>query len=99
VWYAEKNLTLFSANFCNTWRQLFWRQSDELLLPHSRIFRQKILFPQLRPYRSAFSTPGHYSSFNISQWRSQPKIWGEPKCLILGKQQYFVWDTSSKSPK
>jgi len=23
------------------------------------------------------------------QWPSQPKIWGEPKCLILGEEQYF----------
>jgi len=40
------------------------------------------------------------------QWRSQPKIcilrgknFGGPKCLILGEQQYFVWDTASQSTK
>jgi len=33
------------------------------------------------------------------QWRSQPKIGGGAKCLILGEQQYFVWDTASQSTK
>jgi len=39
------------------------------------------------------------------QWCSQPKIFGDPKIwveeefLILGKQQYFVWDTASQSTK
>ena len=36
----------------------------------------------------------------FQQWRSQPKTFegakksGEPKCLILGDQQDFVWDTA-----
>jgi len=25
------------------------------------------------------------------QWRSQPKNFGEPKCLILGEKRYFLW--------
>jgi len=25
------------------------------------------------------------------QWRSQPKNFGERKCLILGEKRYFVW--------
>jgi len=33
-----------------------------------------------------------------------PKSWGSktfggPKCVILGEQQYFVWDTASQSTK
>jgi len=27
------------------------------------------------------------------------RIWGGAKCLILGKQQYFVWYTTSQSKK
>jgi len=34
-----------------------------------------------------------------SQWRSQTKRSGGPKCLILGEQQYFIWDTASQSTK
>ena len=30
-----------------------------------------------------------------AQWHSQPKILGGWKCLILGEQQYFDWDTPS----
>jgi len=34
---------------------------------------------------------------------ASPKFWGGKnlgsKCLILGKQQYFVWDTISQSTK
>jgi len=30
-----------------------------------------------------------------AQWHSQYKNFGGPKCLILGEQQYFVWDTAS----
>ena len=29
-----------------------------------------------------------------AQWHGQPKI-SRSKCLILGEQQYFVWDTAS----
>jgi len=30
-----------------------------------------------------------------AQLHSQPKILYEAKCLILGEQQYFVWDAAS----
>jgi len=29
------------------------------------------------------------------QWQRPPKILGVSKCLLLGEQQYFVWDTAS----
>ena len=30
---------------------------------------------------------------------SQPKLLAGPRSLILGEQQYFVWDTASQSTK
>jgi len=30
---------------------------------------------------------------------ARPKSFGGPKCLILGEQQYFLWDTTSQSTK
>jgi len=30
-----------------------------------------------------------------AQWHGQLKILGWSKCLILGDQQYIVWDTAS----
>ena len=30
-----------------------------------------------------------------AQWHGHPKILGRSKCLILGEQQYIVWDTAS----
>ena len=30
-----------------------------------------------------------------AQCHGQPEILGGSKCLILGEQQYFVWDTAS----
>ena len=44
-------------------------------------------------------------TFHSGQWRSQTNIlegqniWGGPKCLIVGEQQYFVCDTVYQSPK
>jgi len=36
----------------------------------------------------------------VKQWHSQPKtIWEGTKCLVLGEQQHFVWDTGSQSTK
>ena len=36
----------------------------------------------------------------VHQWCSQPKTFlGRPKRLILGEQQYFVWDAASQSTK
>ena len=29
-----------------------------------------------------------------AQWHGQPKSLGGSKCLILGEQQYIVWDTA-----
>jgi len=42
-----------------------------------------------------------------SDWRTllngsgvaSPEIWGGPKCLILGKQHYFVWKNASQGTK
>jgi len=52
----------------------------------------------------AFQVP---TSFHESQSVAQParnfvwgqKILGEPKFLILGQQQYFLWDAASQSTK
>jgi len=33
------------------------------------------------------------------QWRSKTAHFEEPKCLVLGEQQYFVCDTASQSTK
>jgi len=40
-----------------------------------------------------------FGNAGSDQWRTQPKIFLGPKHLILGKQQYFVWDTASQSTK
>ena len=46
-----------------------------------------------------------WCSDTVTQWRSQPKnfwrtkFWGGTKCLVLGEQQYFLWDTASQSAK
>ena len=48
---------------------------------------------------------GRWCSDTVTHWRSQAKIiWGAKKfggtkCLILGEQQYFFWDTASQSAK
>jgi len=48
----------------------------------------------------------HHNKFNVKwfilhlkQWRSQPRNFGEAKCLILGKQHYFLWKNASQSTK
>jgi len=47
----------------------------------------------------------HYKYLSIEQADTSgvasPKLggFGGPKCLILGEQQYFVWDTASQSTK
>jgi len=44
--------------------------------------------PNLTPMKQEFK-------YLRAQWHGQPKILGGSNSLTLGKQQYFVWDTSS----
>ena len=44
--------------------------------------------PNLTPMKQEFK-------YLRAQWHGQPKMLDGSKCLILGEQQYIVWDTAS----
>jgi len=56
------------------------------------------LFFSTLGHKAVLSCENNSSPVATQQSRSQPKNWGS-KCLISGEQQYFVWDTASRSTK